>query len=114
MSGTSDGKPTLIVADTEGIRGQIDGASGPRLSGELLTFQIASQTKTLPVRTILGEGMNGIYETGDTPQRYVQFLRDGTSVVERSDGQFQSGTWRTDGERMLFQVLCAFSLILIG
>ena len=106
LSSTANGKPELVIADTNGIRGRLNGASAPEFGTDTLTFHSnqSSGTKTLLLNALLGQDMKAIYEvkTSDSGKtQYVQFLQDGTSVLAESDGLFHTGKWLTNGEEMI-------------
>lgn len=100
LSGSSDGKPVIVVAGLNGVHGRLDGARSPKLEQDSLSFTgLSSQTQTLPIEALLARDMTAIYQTQSG--QYVQFLRDGSAAIEESGGNFQTGIWRTDGERMI-------------
>ena len=104
LSGKAQSKPELVVADANGIRGRLEGATAPQLGLDTLTFHSgpSGEAKTLPSKALLGRDMTAIYEIKTSAGRtqYVQFLQDGTSVIAESGGAFQTGKWRTNGEEM--------------
>ena len=100
LSGSSDGKPVIIVAGLNGVHGRLDGTSWPKQEHDMLSFTVQSgQTQTLPIKALLATDMTAIYQARSG--QYVQFLGDGSAVIEESGGSFQTGTWRTDGEKMI-------------
>lgn len=94
--------PVLIVADTEAIHGEIRGATDPKFESGALAYKDAAsgESKQVPLDAILGADMREIYRFRES--QFLQFNRDGTAVVEEQNGQFQTGTWRTDGIDMTF------------
>jgi opacity protein-like surface antigen len=105
LSGTVNSQSELIIADANGIRGRLEGASAPQLGSDTLKFRSdpSGGMKSMPVRALLGQDMTAIYEssTSSGKTQYVQFLSDGTSVVAESDGPVHIGTWLTNGEEMI-------------
>ncbi len=102
MAGQETTSPVLIVADTEAIHGEIRGAADPKFESDALAYKDAAsgESKTVPLDAILAADMRGIYRSRES--QFLQFNRDGTAVVEERNGQFQTGTWRTDGVSMSF------------
>ncbi|MBV9679097.1 MAG: LssY C-terminal domain-containing protein, partial [Acidobacteriaceae bacterium] len=105
LSSTANGKPELVIADTNGIRGRLNGANAPQFGTDTLTFHSnqLGGTKTLPLNALLGQDMTAIYEvkTDGGKTQYVQFLQNGTSVLAESGGPFETGKWLTNGEEMI-------------
>lgn len=104
LSGQEAGEALIIVADADGIRGRLKGTVVPQPDSNTLSYRDSGggETRTVPLRSLLGTDMAGIYETKQTvaDMQYVQFLRDGTAVVTSKNGQFSAGNWSTDGQSM--------------
>jgi hypothetical protein len=96
LAGTNGADPALIVADTDGIHGEIHSATDPKIESGTLSYRDPrGETKTVTLDAILARDMRGIYKFHES--QFVQFNRDGTAVLAEQNGQFQTGVWRTDG-----------------
>ena len=102
FAGKDSTSPVLIVADTEAIHGEIRGAADPTFESSALAYKDAAsgESRRMPLDAILGADMRGIHRYRDS--QFLQFNQDGTAVLEERTGEFQAGTWRTDGTDMTF------------
>ena len=109
LSGQADGKSHIVVADADAVHGRLN-ASPIKVDGAKLTFSesAGAAEKTLRVGSLLAEHLTGIYAFNQValPQlpsqraAFVQFLRDGSAVLEARDGLSEKGRWWTDGRTM--------------
>ena len=97
LTGANGADSVLIVADTDGIHGEIQSATDPKIeSGELgYRDSRSGESRTVVLDAILARDMRGIYKFHES--QFAQFNRDGTAVLAEQNGQFQTGAWRTSG-----------------
>ncbi|HEY7210315.1 MAG TPA: LssY C-terminal domain-containing protein, partial [Bryobacteraceae bacterium] len=61
----------------------------------------SGERKTVPLEALLATRLTGIYSTNAAGPQRIQFLRDGTAILEESNTSYGTGKWRTDGENMI-------------
>jgi LssY C-terminus len=100
LSGEAEGKPEIVVTDINGIRGRILNATDPRIEAANLVYRdnTTGRNRTANLTALMGTDMRAIYRTRNG--QYAQFLSDGSAVLSSVNGQFQTGTWSTDGMTM--------------
>lgn len=81
-------QPITILADTYAVRARLTGE--PKIDAE-----------NLP--RLLGSDMENIFQTPNEP-KYVQFLPDGSAVVQATGKEPETGRWWTDGQSMNVQL----------
>jgi len=106
LSGSNDNEPVVVVAGMEAIHARLTGAVNPKLGPDALTYvdNRSGRARVAPLASLMATDMSGIYEwhaNGPGNSHYVQFLRDGTAILAKSNGDSQTGTWWTDGEVMV-------------
>jgi hypothetical protein len=106
LSGSDGNEPLILVADVNGIHARLRGAIVSKLESETFLYKNShtGEPRTIPLQALLATDLVGIYEAreaGAEKPHYVQFLRDGTSVLVEPDGHFRTGDWWTDGDKMV-------------
>ncbi len=108
LDGRNGSKASIIVADLNTIHADLEDATDPHMTEQLLRYRLLgdTQTQSTPLATLIGDDFQGIYQyTGRSSDavQYAQFQPDGTAYVVDREGRAHKGTWRTNGYRMTVQ-----------